>query len=346
MLILTMAAVSQRYSSVVSETYSIYSSNLVVVSKTSFIVEGLPLGGVLPQSTMTLVSGVSGVTSVTPMLIVVDVKQGGVIPTNITIGIPLQNFTMFQKTVPLTLRGSYPTSNNQIVVGAYLAKIAKLTTGSVIKEGNTSLTISGIISTSNLILGSAIIMPLSTAQSTQGYGGLISAILVGSSPGDSVSVTQSVDSAIPGVMAIDPRQSNELSNPLISSIGSLNEGVDVFALLLAFLFVAIITSVNILEQRDEYHTMQAIGSSSSSILRVTLSETSLICLIGVAIGFVLSSLAVAIFFQLFASIPFEISIFHLLGFIPISTIAYSLVGVVALGLAIAAATTNSVLKGR
>jgi ABC-type lipoprotein release transport system permease subunit len=346
MLIITMAAVSQRYSSVVNETYSIYTSNLVVVSKTSFIVEGLPLGGVLPQSTTTLVSGVGGVTSVTPMLIVVDVKQGAVIPTNITIGVPLQNFTMFQKTVPLTLRGAYPTTNDQIVVGAYLAKIAKLTTGSVIKEGNTSLTISGIISTSNLILGSAIIMPLPTAQSTQGYGGLISAILVWSSPGDSASITQSIDTAIPGVMAIDPRQSNVVGNPLVSSIGSLNQGVDIFSLLLSFLFVAIIASVNILEQREEYHTMQAIGSSSRSILRVTLSETSLICLIGVAIGFILSTLAVAVFFQLFASIPFGISILDLFGLIPISTIAYSLIGVLALGLTVAAITTNSVLKGR
>lgn len=342
MLVLTVGAVSQRYTTVVNQTYSIYSSNLIVVSKASLLVEGIPLGGTLPETASSLVEGVTGVSSVTPMLIVIDFSH--LVPSNITIGIPIQNFTMFAKTGQLSLRGNYPTSNNQIVVGGYLAGVSKIVIGSVIKEDNMSLVVSGIISTSNIVLDSAVIMPIETAQSTQGYNGLVSAFLVSTDSSQASSVIQSINSQIAGVVALDPTQSEIFTNPVISSVHQINYSIGLFSELVAFLFVTIISIVNITEQKEEFITIRSIGASLGSILKVTVSEVGLIALLGVLLGLILATFAIGIIFLFFFSVPLWITITGLFSLIPIWTVIYSGVGIVGLGILVGAVTSSAMLR--
>jgi ABC-type lipoprotein release transport system permease subunit len=345
MLILTVAAVSQRYTALVSQSYSIYNAQVVVVSKASLLLEGLPLGGTIPETAGSLIERVDGVASVTPMLIVVNVKQ--LVPSNITIGVPLHNFTMFGDTVPLQLEGAYPSSSNQIVLGAYLAKTANLVVGSELELGNTTLQVSGIISTSNLILDNAAIMPLQTAQATQGYEGFVSAFLV--SIGGNAGVTTSgliasINSEIPGVDAIDPKQSDFFTSPLVSSVGLINESVAAFSELVAFLFVAIISVVNIAEQKDEFVTIRSIGSPSSAILKIAAAEGGIIGLFGVLLGSLLASLAIGTVFQAYASIPFDTSVLQFFKLVPLQTTLYSGSAIIALGIAVSAIASTSMMR--
>jgi putative ABC transport system permease protein len=342
-LMLTVASVSQRYASVVTQSYSIYNSDVVVVSKASLLIQGLPLGGDIPETAVSLVKDVNGVSSATPILLVVDVHQ--LIPSNITIGVPLSNFSMFSEVTSVQLRGSYPATMDEAVVGSYLASVSNLSLGSTLKEGGTTLRVSGIISTSNLILGNAIIMPLATAQAVEGYGGLVSAILVDSSGTSPSALIRSIDAAIPGVVAIEPSRSESLTDPLVSSIGLINDSVDLFAVVVAFLFVAIITSVSVIEQKDEFITMRAIGSSTSSVLRVTLSQSLMMTAAGVAVGLGLSALATAAVFQVYASIPVSASLSGILDLLPAGPVVFAGSAVVGLGLLVSAVTTSSVLRG-
>ena len=346
MLILTVAAVSQRYTTVVSQSYSIYSTNVVVVSRASFLLEGLPIGGALPETTASLIEDLKGVSSVTPMLTVVNVKQ--LVPTNITIGIPIQNFTMFAKTVQLQLTGTYPSSTDQVVVGSYLAEQSNLTVGSVMKQGNTTLKVSGIVSTPNLILANAVIMPLETAQATQGYGGLISAFIVGSNGGTGASSAEdliaSINREIPGVEALDPTQSEVLTSPLVSAVGLINSGIDTFSELVAFLFVAIISMVNITERKDEFLTIRAIGSSSRALLKIGVAEVGLIALAGVVLGLLLSSIAVGAVFWIYISVPLSSTIPHFFQLVPLSVILYTGVGIISLGILVGSLVTITMTR--
>lgn len=346
MLILTMAAVSQRYTTVVSQSYSIYSTNVVVVSRASFLLEGLPIGGTLPETMTSLIEGLKGVSSVTPMLLVVNVKQ--IVPINITIGIPLQNFTMFAKTVPLQLRGAYPSSADQVIVGGYLAQASNLTVGSVMEQGNTSLKVSGIVSTSNLILANAVIMPLETAQATQGYGGLVSAFIVSSSGGTAASSAEDligrINTAIPGAEALNPTQSEVLTSPLVSSVRLINSGVDSFSELVAFLFVAIISIVNITERKDEFLTIRAIGSSYGALLKIGMAEVGLIALAGVLLGLLFSSVAIGAVFWIYISVPLSTTIPQFFQLVPLSTILYTCVGIIALGILVGSLVTTTMMR--
>jgi ABC-type antimicrobial peptide transport system permease subunit len=339
---LTVSAVSQRYVTVVTQSYSIYSTSIVVVSRASLLVEGVPLGGAIPEGTSALLDGVSGVASTTPILFVVDTQQ--LVPKNITIGIPMQNFTMFGRTTQVQLEGSYPTSTNQVVVGRYLAGISNLSVGSKIKEGGVSLEVSGIISTANLILGNAVIMPLETAQVTQGYTGLVSAILVGSAGVPPDILSQRIDSKIPGVVAIDPARSQSFTNPLTQSVGVISESIDVFSVTLAFLFVSIISSVNLMERKDEFYTIKAIGSSSSSIMKVALAETGLISLIGFFSGLLLSGVSTAAAFQQYAGIPFLDSVYNIFDAIPLPMVLLAGVIVVGFGMFVGTTTITMMLR--
>jgi ABC-type antimicrobial peptide transport system permease subunit len=346
MLILAMAAVSQRYTTVVSQSYSIYSTNVVVVSRATFLLEGLPIGGTLPETTASQIAGLKGISSVTPMLLVVDFKQ--LVPINITIGIPLQNFTMFAKTVPLRLTGSYPASADQAVVGEYIARDSNLTVGSVMKQGDTILKVSGIVSTSNLILENAVIMPLETAQTTQGYDGFVSAFLVSSSGGASAASTEdligSIDAAIPGVEALNPAQSEVLTSPLVSSVSLINGGVDSFSELVAILFVAIISMVNITERRDEFLTIRAIGSSYRSLLKIGVAEVGLIAFAGVLLGLLLSSVAIGWVFWIVISVPMQTTIPQFFQLVPLSTILYASLGIIAIGVLVGSLVTATMTR--
>jgi len=296
----------------------------------------------MPDATSSLIRGISGVTSTTPMLFVIDLQ--GLVPKNITIGIPIQNFTMFGRTTQVHLEGRYPASMNQVVVGRYLASVSNLSVGSAIKEGGTSLEVSGIMSTSNLILGNAVIMPLETAQATQGYAGLVSAILVGSDGVPPDTLAQHIDAKIPGVEAINPSQSQSFTNPLTSSVGTISESIDALSITLAFLFVAIISSVNLMEQKDEFFTIRAIGSSLGSILKVALAETGLVSLVGFVLGLLLSAVSTAIAFQEYAGISFLDSLYNTFGVIPLQMILLAGLAVVGFGMMVGAATTTAMLR--
>ena len=342
MLMLTVSGISQRYVMVVTQSYSIYHSDVVVVPRASLLVEGIPLGGAIPEATSALLEGVSGVAATTPILFVVDTQQ--LVPRNITIGVPIQNFTMFSQVTQVQLEGNYPTSSDQVVVGGYLASTSDLSVGSMIKESGISLEVSGIISTSNLILGNAVIMPLQTAQSTQGYVGLVSAILVSSAGIQPRVLSQRIESKLPSLVAIDPAQDLSFTNPLTSSVGILSESVDVLSVTLAFLFVAIISSVNLMERKDEFYTMRAIGSSSGSMMKVALAETGLVSLTGFLSGLGLSAVAIAIAFQEYAGIPYLDSLFNTFGVIPLFTAFLAGFVVVGFGMLVGAITITLMLR--
>ncbi|MDG7020085.1 MAG: hypothetical protein JRN43_07160, partial [Nitrososphaerota archaeon] len=218
-LVLTVTAVSARYTTVVDQSYTIYNADLIVVSKGALLLGGLPLGAVISQGAVSEVASVKGVTSATPILIVVDVN--GLVPSNITIGIPIQNFSMFASATPLTLEGSYPESADQVVVGDYLASTGGLRVGSTIHEAGAALTVSGVVYTSNIVLGNAVIMPLQTAQASLGYSDLVSAVLV-DTDNATAGVPASIESAVPGVGVLSYGASQAITAPLLSSVGTFD----------------------------------------------------------------------------------------------------------------------------
>ena len=340
-LILTVVAVSGRYTSVVEQSYSIYKSDLLVVSSTSLLIGGIPVGGAISDVTASQIGGVAGVESATPILLVVNVQQ--LIPSNITIGIPIQNFSMFGRATSVQLRGAYPEAANQVVVGQYLASSAGLAVGSTFKEENMTLVVAGILDTPNIVLSNALIMPLQTAQSTQGYAGLVTAVLV-NTLGQSAPVADRINSAVPGVVALESARGQSFVEPLISMVDTFDFALGAVAVILALLFVAVIVSVNIFDQRDELSTMVAVGASSWSVHKITIFETLLFTAVGVAGGLLLSVISTALIFQRYASIPLSVSFSNISVLLPQVPTIVACGGVMASGVLVGAIATSTIVR--
>ncbi len=340
-LILTVSAVSTRYSTIVGQTFSIYNSDLVVVSKASLLVEGLPLGGTLPDTVVPLVKAVPGVTSATPILLVVDVNQ--VVPANITIGVPLQNFSMF-KSSQAGLEGTYPTSNNEAILGGYLAGVSNLTVGSTILVGGNPVSVSGLLMTSNVVLDDSLILPLPTAQADLGYEGLVSAILVDYGGVQTSTLEAQIQSKVPGATSIVPSQSGLLSNPLAASVGAVSSGIDAFSILLALLFISIVSIANLTEQGSEFSTMSAMGSPSTALVKIALAEVGLISLVGAVVGAALGLLSTTLIFQTFSTISGPLAISTAIAATPLSTLLATVGATVGLGLLLGGLTAMVMVR--
>ncbi len=333
---------SERYTTIVDQSFGIYSTNIVVISKGSLLLGGLPVGAEIPQTEIYQIQAASGVSSVVPILVIFSVHQ--LVPANVTIGIPLGNFSSIGNLNKPDLSGAYPSTNDQMIVGAYLAKVSNLRIGSVVRVGNSNLSVSGIVDTTNIILGNAAIMPLQTAQSAEGYDGLVSEFLVTSAPELSTSAIKNINSNTNGLVAISPQSSESLTSPLANSLGAFNEGISIFATFVAFLFVAVIAIVNLSEQKEELSTIRAIGSSLWSVLKVTLSEIAFVALVGAVLGLGFATIATALFFRDYGGVPISTSIFSTLNVIPMSILLGSELGIIAFGMLVAAITTTALLR--
>ncbi|MDG7011243.1 MAG: ABC transporter permease [Nitrososphaerota archaeon] len=340
-LMLTVVAVSDRYTTVVDQSYTVYKADLLVVSRGALLLGGLPLGAVVSQGVASQVAGVRGVESATPLLVVVDVKE--LVPSNITIGVPIQNFSMFAEATPLSLQGSYPSSADQVVVGNYLASTEGLRVGSTLENGGAALTVSGILVTSNVVLSNAVVMPLQTAQAELGYYDLVSAVLV-DTQGNASQVASNIMASVPGVGAIPYGQSQAITAPLLSSVGTFDVAMGALAAALAVLFVTVIVSVNILEERDELSTMVAMGASTGSVLKVALAETSLVTLLGAALGVVASAGATAFVFERYAGVTVQFTPSGISALLPGWVTLLAVLGLLAVGMGVGLASAVGAVR--
>ena len=145
-------------------------------------------------------------------------------------------------------------------------------------------------------------------------------------------LTQEIDASIPGVLAINPSQTQRLAAPLLATIATVNGASEVFSITLALLFVSIIGSVSVLERKEEFATMWAIGGSSSSVLRVALAETGFISVIGFLLGLFLSVAATSLLFQVYAYVPAITTFSQPTAVIPLQAMFIAGLAVVGLGL--------------
>lgn len=341
-LMLTVTAVSARYATVVDQSYSIYNPDLMVVSKGAFLVGGLPLGAVVPQGIAAEVASVPGVTSAIPILFVVDVQD--LVPANITIGVPAQDFGIFAGATPLRLEGDYPAGADQAVIGSLLSSTTGLRVGSSFEEGGTNVTVTGIIHTSNVVLSDSVVMPLPTAQAVSGYHDLISAVLVDAG-NSTAGVAAGIESSIAGVGVLPYGESQAVTAPLLSSVGAFDSAMGALSAALAVLFVVLIVSVNILEERDELSTMVAIGASIGSVMKATLAETGLVTLAGVAAGVLASGFATGLVFASYASLPVPLSLPGLSILYPASATLLAVLGILAAGIVVGIGATLAVVRG-
>ena len=307
--IVAVGATTSRYVAVMTEMSTFFREEIVVVSKNVIVIQGFPIGGVIPQSVVNDIEGMDGVEKVVPMLFNLEFKLGevsNIIPINVTIGLPTEDLPTLLGSASLRSGGRLPLENStdEVIVGCSIADQYGISSGSNITLKGRELTVCGIIEGPLTLLQRSIIMNLKLAQEILKYPMQINMAIVKPKPNViHEELASSIEKQISYVMALTENERNDLTQPILEAIGNLNMAIQGVLLFLSMILVTILGIINVSERRRDFATLDVIGAPLDYVFRLVLLETSLIGVLGGVVGVVFGSLTALILASFYTSIP-------------------------------------------
>jgi len=307
--IVAVGATTSRYAAIMTEMNIFFRGEIVVVARNVVVIQGFPIGGVIPQSVVDDIKRVDGVEKVVPMLFNFEFKPGeisSIMPVNATIGLPTKEWPMIIGSATLKPGGRLPLENatDEVIVGCSIADQYGISTGSQIRLKGHELTVCGIIEGSSALLERSMIMSLELAQDIFNYPMQISMAIVKPKPNviqeELVSI---IEREISYVMALTEDERNELTKPIIEVIENWNIAIQGVLLFLSMILVTIVGMMNVSERRRDFATLDAIGAPLGYVFRAVILEASLIGVLGGIVGIAFGSLAALVLASLYTSIP-------------------------------------------
>ena len=307
--VVAVGATTSRYAAVMTEMSTFFREEIVVVSKNVIVIQGFPIGGVIPQSVVNDIEGIDGVEKVVPMLFNLEFKLGevsNIIPINVTMGLPVEDLPTILGSASLKPGGRLPLENStdEVIVGCSIADQHGIFVGSNITLKGRELTVCGIIEGPLTLFQRSIIMNLELAQEILKYPMQINMAIVNPKP-DVIheELASNIEKQISYVMALTENERNNLTQPILEAIDNLNMAIQGVLLFLSMILVTILGIINVSERRRDFATLDAIGAPLDYIFRFVLLETSLIGVLGGVVGIVFGSLTALILASFYTSIP-------------------------------------------
>ncbi len=321
--IVAIGATTTNYTAVIREMNIFFRGDVVVVAEGAMVIQAFPvIGGNLPESVVEKVQQMNGVETTVPMLVRFGYQVEATIqlaPSNVSIGIPSENWSVLVGHTPLQPGGDWPSANpdkKEVVVGSSLATQYDLAAGSMVKVEKTNLTVAGILDSRSALLSRSIILPLELARrlyypdpKVSWVGNMIVVELV--EEATEKEVADRIEAEILGVGALTTDERNEIVEPLLHDIETWNLGLNSVLYLLSMILVTMVAMMNVSERRRDFATLDAIGAPRSAIFRMVLTETALIGLLGGLAGTVLGSIAAILIANAYTNIPLPMFLFNL-----------------------------------
>ncbi len=220
---------------------------------------------------------------------------------------PLLGVQLEKRPAHWQLTGEWPSNANECLVGADLARELHLAGGQSVRVGNFTFRIGSVVATDGQE-DAALIAPLATAQRIAGLEGKISEAEISAltTPENKLaekyrldpkaltsaeyerwfctpypgSVAADIQKAVPGSAARVVRRVSESQGVVLTRIQGLVLLLGLLALLACTLSTMGVLTSAVLERRTEVALMRAIGAHGENILRLFLTEASLLGLAG------------------------------------------------------------------
>jgi ABC-type lipoprotein release transport system permease subunit len=314
MILIGVGSAITRYTAIIKEMNVLFNRKIVVVARGVMVIQAFPVGGAIPESVLQEIMGINGVKNATPLLFILNTETCGVIqliPSNITIGVPPDNWSILTANAPLKKGGHWPLgfADEKAVVGSSIADQNGLSVGSRIKVENHEIEVTGIVDARISILSRAIIMPLKTVQKLYGYIGLVNMIIV--EPWEESSIqelSQTIEKEIRNVKALTDDERIDAVKPMLDELEKWNFGIVATLLFLTMCLVLIVTSMNISERKREFAILDAIGASRNVVIGMVAIEAFIIGLVGSLAGLFLGLIAALTIASAYTSIPIQLFI--------------------------------------
>lgn len=310
--VIAVGATTMRYTTVIKEMNVLFNGQIMVASRDAIVIQAIPISGsMLPQNfTMERIREVEGVEKSTPILFVTPMSLSGIVqtvPVNFSMGIPVKDWKTILGPTPLKGDGAhYPTNetSNEIVVGASLADQYAWTVGKEVVLSGKQLKITGILDTKMALLNRCVLMPLKLAQTVHNYPGSVNIIAVKPAEGyPQKNLTGAITKKISYVQALTEEERNDMIQPVLAQVETWNVGMQTVILAMSLILVMTVTVMTVSERRRDFATLDAIGAPLNYVFRIVVLETSLIGVLGGALGIGLGSLASLVLASLYTNIP-------------------------------------------
>ena len=312
MPIIAVGATTTRYFSVIKEMNLLYSGDVVVVAKGSIFIQAVPIGGSLQENIVDEVKQVEGVKTAVPMLCLIGLSTykyslTHLVPLNISVGMPPGDWSFLVGSTPLKPGGSWPSTNSseeEVVIGLYLAQRFNLAVNSTVRIKDHDLRVAGILDTPSALLTRIIIMPLEAAQEIYGYNLLINMIVVEPQKGiTEKELVNRIEKEVEDVKALTADERNEIIEPILRDVETWNLGIRSVLFSISMVLVMMVATMNVSERKGEFATLDAIGAPKSCIIRMVIIETGLIGFFGCVGGILLGVVAAVLVIGFYASVP-------------------------------------------
>jgi ABC-type lipoprotein release transport system permease subunit len=309
--IIAVGAVTARYVEIITEMNMFFRGKIVVVPRDAIVIQGFPIGGTFLQDVIYDIEKLDGVEKVTPMLFLLEFKLGesvNLMPINVTIGLPIKEWTLVIDPAMLKPGGYIPPENStsEVIIGCSIADQYGISTGSRIRLNGKEFNVCGIFDGPSALLGRSVIMDLNKTQDTFGYSMLLNMAVVDSKAGFvQDELASEIEDKVNAVMALTDEERNVLTKPIIDFVGGWNIALQLILMFLCMVLTAIVGIMSVSERRRDFATLDAIGAHSSHIFRIILFENSIIGLIGSMIGIIFGMIIAAFMASFYTTIPFH-----------------------------------------
>ncbi|HTT34222.1 MAG TPA: FtsX-like permease family protein [Methylomirabilota bacterium] len=240
---------------------------------------------VMQESVGDQIASLSGVDEVAPTVILTE-------PSNLVMiyGIDYQRFNALSK--GFLFRGGRPfQSPNEVMADDIIAQSRHLKVGSQVTLLNHTFTVCGIVAHGK---GARFFMPIRTAQELAGAEKRVSKFFV-RSKGDTEATRAQITKLLPQYNTLPVADYVSLiTSSNLPQLRPFTRTMVALGIVISFIVVLLNMHTMVMERTREIGILKALGFSRFDIVRMLLSETLIIALVGTGLGIALTFLTQAI----------------------------------------------------
>lgn len=255
--------------------------------------------GTMPEKLQQVIEQVEGVDRATPVL-VKFVTPG----FNLVYGVEGESYNRVSGGLKLEV-GALPHEGFEVAIDTLYASSNKLQVGEYLQLLDHDFKVRGIFEGG---VGARVIAPLKTLQELNGTPDKVSLFFVRRKPEFSeAEVLRNLNLRAPGYKITPASQLQSLMSSNLPVFRNFIYAVVTLATIISFLIILLAMYTTITERTREIGILKSLGASKLYIVGMIIKESLLICVAGVAVGFVLTSVINKFIESTFPLLAIEIS---------------------------------------
>lgn len=296
MLFIVLASTTVWVEKSLSDSMSDYAGQIYVKSPSTLAasaVEFPPLSSSLTVETANELLNLSGLDKAKcASLLIVQLAPppypGGP-PQVMAIGVPEGSEKAYYAGAKFSEGTGTLSGKDQVVLGTLAAQYYNVKVGDTLRIMNSNLTVVGIAdASSSFMVNDMVMMPLSTAQEMFNRESVTTVLLAPSSMGEMDSLISAVKMKFPELELITQQDLLDSIDEMMTNTRTFLNGINAVMLMVAGIVTLMVMVMSVSERTKEIGMLRAIGASRFKVLLMVVDESLIICLLGSALGIVLS----------------------------------------------------------